>query len=72
MAYYAISTFRGETDPSPYEHGLAYEKDIVAARAQAARGWNVSGRFTRDGDETAVQIRVLDSSLDAPVTGLKV
>jgi nitrogen fixation protein FixH len=72
MAYLAISTFRGDADPSPYEHGLAYEKDIAAAKAQAALGWKVSEHFARDGDgEATIEVRMLDAS-GAPLAGLGV
>jgi nitrogen fixation protein FixH len=72
MAYYAISTFTGETELSPYEHGLAYQKDIEAAKAQAALGWNVSAHVERAGEkEAAVQIRIEDRA-GAPVPGLGV
>jgi len=42
LIYYALSTFSGEVDPSPYEHGVAYDRDIAAARAQDALGWRVT------------------------------
>jgi nitrogen fixation protein FixH len=72
MAYYAISTFRGDADPSPYEHGLAYDKDIAAAKAQAALGWQVSEHFARDAEgEATIEVRMLDAS-GAPVAGLDV
>jgi nitrogen fixation protein FixH len=72
MAYCAVSTFTGETEPSPYEHGLAYEKDIEAAKAQSALGWSVSGHVARDdAGAAAIEIRMQDSS-GAPVRGLGV
>ncbi len=72
MAYCAISTFRGDADPSPYEHGLAYENDILAAKAQAALAWNVSEHFARDGEgEATIEVRMLDAA-GVPVTGLAV
>ena len=59
MAYSAISTFTGETEPRPYEHGLAYQKDIEAAKAQAALGWSVSGHVARDDSgAAAIEIRM--------------
>ncbi len=72
LAYYALSTFRGDADPSPYEHGLAYEKDIVAARQQDERAWKVSEHVARDagGGET-IEVRFLDSA-GAPIAGLSV
>lgn len=72
MAYFAATTFRGLADPSPYEHGLAYENDIQAAKEQDARGWDVSAHLARDpsGGE-AIEIRFRDHD-GAPVTGLAV
>lgn len=49
MIYYALTTFRGEVDPHPYEHGLAYNKDIAAAEAQYARDWQVSAHIGSAG-----------------------
>jgi nitrogen fixation protein FixH len=72
MAYLAISTFPGDADPSPYEHGLAYEKDIAAAKTQAALGWKVSEHLARDGEgEATIEVRMLDAA-GAPVAGLDV
>ena len=70
MIRYAISTFRGEQEPSPYEHGLAYKKDIEAARAQESLGWKVSAGVSRgqDGD-VFLEVQVTDP-LQRPVTGL--
>lgn len=72
MAYYAVSTFRGEAELSPYEHGLAYEKDILAARAQDERGWKVSEHVERDAEGGArIEARFLDRD-GAPISGLAV
>ncbi|ACK52549.1 FixH family protein [Methylocella silvestris BL2] len=72
MAYYAVSTFTGLADPSPYEHGLAYEKDILAAKAQDALGWDVSAHLTRDASgKEAIEARFKDRG-GAPVPGLAV
>ena len=72
MAYYAVSTFRGETEASPYAHGLAYQKDIEAAKAQAALGWDVSAHVARDAEgAAAVEIRMRDAAA-APLQGLAV
>ncbi|MGO9674949.1 MAG: FixH family protein [Methylocella sp.] len=72
MAYSAISTFTGETEPSPYEHGLAYQKDVEAAKAQAALGWNVTAHVARDDSgAAAIEVRMQDRS-GAPLKGLGV
>ncbi len=49
MVYYALSTFSGEVDPHPYEHGLAYNRDIAAAEAQDARHWQVAAHIRGNG-----------------------
>lgn len=53
MVYCALSTFRGEVDPHPYEHGLAFNKDIAAAEAQDARHWHVEAHVSADVGESA-------------------
>ncbi len=55
MVYYALSTFSGEVDPHPYEHGLAYNKDIAAAEAQEARHWKVAAAIRGKGDAKSVE-----------------
>ncbi|HUI21203.1 MAG TPA: FixH family protein [Methylocella sp.] len=70
MIHYAISTFRGEQEASPYEHGLAYDKDIEAAREQEALHWKVSVGVSRDeGGEARVEVSIKDAS-QTPVIGL--
>ena len=58
LVYYALSTFSGEQEASPYEHGLAYDKDIESARAQDARGWNVTLAVRRPEPGAAVAVAV--------------
>jgi nitrogen fixation protein FixH len=70
MIHYAIATFRGEQETSPYEHGLAYGKDIEAAHAQEALGWHASAGVSRNADGNAlVEVDVTDAS-QMPVSGL--
>ncbi len=47
MVRYALLTFRGEVQDNPYEAGLAFNQEIDAARAQAARNWRVEGVVRR-------------------------
>lgn len=56
MIYYAESTFRGEVDSHPYEHGLAYNKDITAAEAQDARHWQVAAHITGTSGPKTVEV----------------
>lgn len=41
MTYFAVKTFSGEVIAHPYERGLAYNREIAAARAQESRDWKV-------------------------------
>src|SRR5271169_5052217 len=59
LVYYALSTFSGEQEASPYEHGLAYDKDIDAARAQDSRGWNVTLSARRIAPDARASIAVV-------------
>jgi nitrogen fixation protein FixH len=70
MIHYAVSTFSGEQEVNPYEHGLAYEKDIKAAQVQEALGWHASAGVSRNVDrKVLVEVDVTDAS-HMPVSGL--
>jgi nitrogen fixation protein FixH len=72
MAFKAIRTFSGEVNPHPYERGLAYNSDIAAARAQAARDWKVDVHVSRAGPaEAAIAVDARDAS-GAPVSGVEI
>lgn len=73
LVYYALSTFSGEEEASPYEHGLAYDKDIAAAREQDARQWRVSINALRPqrGAPASVEVAMRDAD-DKPLQGLTV
>jgi len=47
MAYMAIHTFSGMQTDKPYETGLAFNRAISDASAQAARGWKVNASLER-------------------------
>lgn len=71
MIHAAVSTFAGLDTDSPYEAGLAFERDIAAAQAQDALHWQVSGKVARAaGDRAAAEVSVRDTA-GRPVTGLK-
>ncbi len=62
MAYSAISTFSGEVDAHPYEHGIAYNHDIANAREQASRGWKVEVSLERlASGETRILVLARDA-----------
>lgn len=47
MARLAAQTFRGVTNSHAYTDGLAYNREIAAAHAQDALGWQVKGALDR-------------------------
>ncbi len=57
MVYSALSTFSGEVEAHPYEHGIAYNREIASAREQAARGWKVDASLERlSSGETRISV----------------
>jgi len=73
LVYFALSTFSGEQEASPYEHGLAYDKDLAAARVQDARGWRVTVRMERPAPGAPALIDVVINGPDnRPLEGLSV
>ncbi|MDI9848436.1 FixH family protein [Rhodoblastus sp. 17X3] len=71
FATYAVKTFSGLDSDNPYDSGLAYNKEIAAARAQAELGWTVDLNRAPDGSATQVAVTVKDKA-GQPVTGLDV
>lgn len=78
MIYFATSTFNGLETADPYEKGVAYNKEIAAADAQAALGWSgdfaVTGvRPAKNGEGRQAAVRLKVQSADgSPVDGLTV
>lgn len=70
MIYKAVKTFSGEVVPHPYERGVAYNRDIAAAREQAARDWKVDVRLARVGGETEIRVNARDAE-GAEVSGVE-
>lgn len=70
LAYYAISTFRGEVADHPYEAGLAFNREIAAARAQQARNWRVDIAFPRGVGGKRIEVSARDTEGRA-IGGLK-
>lgn len=68
MIYFAIHTFRGEVVAHPYERGLAYNRDIAQARAQAAREWKVAAHLSRNAAD-ALLVVIAQDAAGAPVRG---
>jgi nitrogen fixation protein FixH len=69
MIHYALSSFRGEVADHPYEVGLAFNSDIMAARAQEARGWKVDVAFDRDPSGRQFEVSARDAQ-GRPLSGL--
>ena len=70
MMRLAIATLPGTEVDSSYSASIGYEKEIRAARDQAARDWQVDARIARDRDGVAtVEIEAHDRN-GQPVSGL--
>ncbi|WP_417670540.1 FixH family protein [Roseibium sp.] len=66
----AIGSFPGVVVESSYKAGQAYNQEIADAKAQAARGWQVSADLSRSADGIAyVKVEARDKD-GAPLTGL--
>ncbi|MEN3931655.1 FixH family protein [Microvirga sp. W0021] len=70
MVYTATTTLRGLDVKNAYERGVAYQQDVVAAREQTERQWNVDiimGESAGTKHNVTVTARTKD---DAALTGL--
>jgi nitrogen fixation protein FixH len=71
MIYKAVKTFSGEVVAHPYERGVAYNRDIAAAREQAVRDWKVDVRLARVAPgETEIRLTARDAE-GADVSGVE-
>jgi nitrogen fixation protein FixH len=71
MVYSALSTFSGEVEAHPYEHGVAYNRDIASAREQVARGWKVDASMQRlASGETLIVVLARDAK-GADISGVE-
>ncbi len=72
MIALAIGTMPGLETEKPYQAGVAYNAEVDAARAQAARGWNVASHVSRDAQGRAsVSVTVRDAN-GIPISGLDI
>jgi nitrogen fixation protein FixH len=71
FATYAVKTFSGLDADNPYDSGLAYNKEIAAAKAQAELGWTVDLTRTPDAGGAQITVTVKDKA-GQPVSGLDV
>jgi nitrogen fixation protein FixH len=72
MITLAIGTMPGLENDKPYQAGVAYNAEIEAARAQAARRWAVTSHVSRDAQGRAtVSVSARDAG-GASISGLTV
>src|SRR5262249_26260846 len=64
----AYRTYSGEVSASPYELGLAYNRQLAQQQAQAGLGWRMTLGFA---EPRAVRLTALGRD-GAPLTGLRV
>ena len=65
FATLAYKTFPGQVSVTPYEDGLAFNRDVARRQAQAALGWSATAAPVAGG----VQVEIADRE-GAPVQGL--
>ena len=65
----ALSTFSGLETSSSYQAGLAFGREMAAARAQDELHWRVTAHVSRATDATLVDIDARDAS-GRPLAGL--
>ncbi len=70
MARLAVATLPGTEVDSAYSASLGYEKEIMAARDQAARKWEVDAHVERGADGAALLRVEARDKTGRPVTGL--
>jgi nitrogen fixation protein FixH len=66
----AVSTFGGLETASSYQAGLAFERDVAAARAQDELHWQVRANVRGTADETVVEVDARDAA-GRPLAGLE-
>lgn len=65
MIWIAVSTWTGLETENAYRKGLAYNRTIEQARAQAALGWRVDLAFAQQDDRTlAIELALADRNGD--------
>jgi nitrogen fixation protein FixH len=70
MVVAAVSTFSGLEQANPYQAGLAFSREVAAAKAQQARHWQVSAKLrSAPNGATAIELSGHDKA-NLPLTGL--
>lgn len=70
MMRLAITTLPGTEVDNAYSAGLAYQREIVAARQQNERGWQVQAHIDRRSDGAAAILLEVRDHAGGPLTGL--
>ena len=68
MVYQAIVTFSGLETADSYKRGRDYNREIEAARAQAALGWSLALSADGNPGHVALDVRVLNDTAGAAET----
>jgi nitrogen fixation protein FixH len=72
LATFAVTTFGGVETKNAYQAGLAYSREIAAARAQEARHWKVEATLSPlRSDIVMVEVAARDST-GLPLVGIDV
>ena len=71
LIYFALHTLHGGELENPYDASQAFNKRIVAARAQDERGWNADVLTRAEGAGERVMVEFRDRA-GAPIPGLTV
>ncbi len=72
MMALAIGTMPGLENEKPYQAGIAYNAEIDAARAQAARRWTVASHVGRDAQGRAAASVTARDADGNPIAGLAI
>ncbi|MEQ9639285.1 MAG: FixH family protein [Alphaproteobacteria bacterium] len=71
FVYFATSTFTGLDAPKAYRSGVAYNRALDDARAQADLGWRAKMSVETESPETTLRIVLIDAN-GQPLQGLAV
>ncbi|UGY17850.1 FixH family protein [Bradyrhizobium septentrionale] len=71
MMRFAITTLSGTEVDSAYSASLAYQREIVAARQQNERDWQVQAHIDRRPDGAAAIVLEAHDHAGAPLMGMK-
>ncbi len=72
LIYLALESKPALVDAHPYENGRAYNRDLVAERAQRRLGWNAALEPPRQAQTAGLIVFTVHDRDGEPVTGLAV